>query len=134
MRSILLLGKKIWWQQNCAPTHSHRIVTEHLNNIFYERWRGKYGYIQWSPRSPDLTLLDFLWSYIKNIVYKIPPTSAEDMKNRIIDVCRSISQNISISMVENLKNGWGYVCKRMEVRLNILSMAKDMIDLRAEKI
>jgi len=32
--------------------------------------------------------------YIKNIVYKIPPTSARDMKNQIINVCCSIPQNI----------------------------------------
>jgi len=32
--------------------------------------------------------------YIKNIVYKTPPKSAGDMKNRITNVCRSIPQNI----------------------------------------
>jgi len=42
-----------------------------------------------------------LWSYIKSIVYKTPPTSAEDMKSRITNICRSIPQNILISTVEN---------------------------------
>jgi len=42
-----------------------------------------------------------LWGYIKNIVYKTPPTSAEDMKNQITNVCRSIPQNILIS-IENI--------------------------------
>ncbi|EZA50282.1 hypothetical protein X777_11293 [Ooceraea biroi] len=43
------------------------------------------------------------WGSIKNIVYKTPPTSAEDMKNRITNVCRSIPQNILISTVENFE-------------------------------
>jgi len=44
-----------------------------------------------------------LWGYVKNIVYKIPPTSAGDMKNRITNVCRSIPQSISISTIENFE-------------------------------
>jgi len=45
----------------------------------------------------------FLWAYIKNILYKTPPTSTGDMKNRITNVCRNISQNILISTVENFE-------------------------------
>jgi hypothetical protein len=37
---------------------------------------GRDGPIPWSPRSPDITPLDFfLWGYIKDIVYKTPVTS-----------------------------------------------------------
>jgi len=51
----------------------------------------------------------FLCRAIKNIVYKTLPTSAGDIKNRITNVCRSISQNILIiyniliSTVENFE-------------------------------
>jgi len=47
-------------------------------------------------------LCDFSGGYIKNIIYKTP-TSAEDMKNRITNVCRSIPQNILILTVENFE-------------------------------
>jgi len=40
---------------------------------------------------------------LKNIVYKTPPISVGDMKNRITNVCRSNPQNILISTVENFK-------------------------------
>jgi len=46
---------------------------------------------------------------MKNIVYKIPPTFAGDMKNRN-NFCRSIPQNILISIVENFE-------KRLEICL-----------------
>jgi len=40
----LAIRQKLWWQQD-APLHSLSIVNEYLNNIFYERWIGRYGYI-----------------------------------------------------------------------------------------
>jgi len=77
----LATRQKMWWQQDDVPPHSHHIMMEYLNNIFHESWIGRYGYIRWPPRSPDLTSRDFLWGYIKNIVYKTPPTFVGDMKN-----------------------------------------------------
>jgi len=56
----LATRQKMWWQQDGTPPHSHRIVMEYLNNVFHERWLGRYGYIRWPPWSPDLTLCDFL--------------------------------------------------------------------------
>jgi len=47
---------------------------------------------EFSPRSSDLTLLDFfLWGYVKDIVYAEEPMTREDMKNRIREMCRSIT-------------------------------------------
>ena len=42
----LATRQKKMWQQDDAPPYSHHIVTEYLNNIFHERWIGKYGYIR----------------------------------------------------------------------------------------
>ena len=40
--------------------------------------------VEWPPRSPDLTPLDFfLWSYIKSTVYTTPPTNLDDLEMRI---------------------------------------------------
>jgi len=42
-----------------------------LNDTFSNRWIGRGSTINWPPRSPDLTLLDFcLWGLMKNEVYK----------------------------------------------------------------
>lgn len=62
----LATQKNIWWQQDGAPPHSHCIVTEYFNNIFHDRWIGRYGYIRWPPRSSDLSSPNFfLWGYKK---------------------------------------------------------------------
>lgn len=57
--------------------------------------------IRLPPRSSDLTSCDFFVELHKKY-YKIPPTSAGDMKNRITNVCRSIPQNILI-LTENFE-------------------------------
>lgn len=53
-------------QQDGAPAHYAKIVTEFLGETFPRHWSGK----QWPPSSPDLTPLDFyFWAYVKQIVY-----------------------------------------------------------------
>ncbi|KAG5892168.1 hypothetical protein JTB14_026406 [Gonioctena quinquepunctata] len=52
-------NESIWLQQDGAPPHYARDVREFLNNCFPRRWIGRRGPIEWPPRSPDLTPLDF---------------------------------------------------------------------------
>jgi hypothetical protein len=59
------------FQHDTAPAHFSRLMTHHLNLTFPERWIGHGGHVRWSPRSPDLTPLDFcLWGWMKSEVYK----------------------------------------------------------------
>jgi Transposase. len=51
--------ERIWFQQDGAPPHYGVQVREYLNNTFTGRWIGRRGTIEWPPRSPDLTPLDF---------------------------------------------------------------------------
>jgi hypothetical protein len=39
--------------------HFGRVVRDHLNERFHERWIGRGGPVSWPPRSPDLTPLEF---------------------------------------------------------------------------
>ena len=48
----------MYFQQNGAPPHNARIITDYLNDTFPHRWIGKNGAIRWPARSPDLTPLD----------------------------------------------------------------------------
>lgn len=62
-------SREIIFQQDGAPAHNIRMVTEYLNDRF-ETWIGRFGTIKWPPNSPDLTVLDtFLWGYLKNNIY-----------------------------------------------------------------
>ena len=61
---------RVIFMQDGAPPHFSCFVTDVLNERFPDAWIGRGGPIPWSPRSPDLSPLDFfLWGYIKNIVY-----------------------------------------------------------------
>ena len=58
------------FQQDGAPAHTSRLVTEYLQRKLGDRWISKRGPVNWPPRSPDLTPLDFfLWGYVKDKLY-----------------------------------------------------------------
>ncbi|KOC67854.1 hypothetical protein WH47_12184 [Habropoda laboriosa] len=69
-----------------------------LDRTFPDHWIGRGAQICWPARSPDLTPLDFfLWGHLKNKVYNDVPTTAANMRQRVLHECRSIT-------VEQLKN------------------------------
>jgi hypothetical protein len=74
------------FQHDGAPAHYSRLVTHHLNLTFPERWIGRGGHIQWPPRSPDLTPLDFcLWGWMKSEVYKENVNTRDELVARIMN-------------------------------------------------
>ena len=76
--------QEIMFQQDSAPAHYGRVVQEWLNDKFGERWIGRRGFIEWPPRSPDLSPCDFfLWGILKDRVYRRNPRSIEELKNAI---------------------------------------------------
>lgn len=76
----------IWFQQDGAPPHFAKCVRDFLHQTFPGRWLGRRGCVDWPPRSPDLTPLDFFfWGAAKEFVYKQRLTNVEDMKRRITD-------------------------------------------------
>jgi hypothetical protein len=59
------------FQHDGVPAHYSCLVTHHLNQTFPKQSIGRGGHVQWTPRSPDLTPLDFcLWGWMKSEVYK----------------------------------------------------------------
>jgi len=77
-----------------APARNAIIFREYLNQTFGHKWMGKYGPIQWPPRSLDVTSLDyFLRGYLKTVVYANPPINLEDFKNKIIIACSEFTED-----------------------------------------
>lgn len=75
----------IWFQQDGAPPHWGRVVRNRLDEIFPNRGIGRGGPIQWPPRSPDLTIMDFfMWSWIKSRVYAERIIDVDHLRNRIL--------------------------------------------------
>ena len=61
----------IYFQHDGAPSHYARHVVQNLNDTFPNRWIGRGITINWPPRSPDLTPLDFcLRIWMKTEVYR----------------------------------------------------------------
>lgn len=90
--NLALDEQLLHFQQDGAPPHYVRPVREWLDNHYPEQWIGRRGPIEWPPRSPDLTPLDFfLWGHLKSVVFKTQPDSIEDLQQRIIQECRAIS-------------------------------------------
>lgn len=99
----LNIRRTLWFQQDGAPAHFSRQVTDHLNARFGNHWIGRGGPVQWPPRSPDLTKLDFFLSgYVKDNVYKTHATTKDDMMDRI----RQAFQNITADMLQDVSNAF----------------------------
>uniref|UniRef100_V5GU21 Transposable element Tc3 transposase n=1 Tax=Anoplophora glabripennis TaxID=217634 RepID=V5GU21_ANOGL len=85
------IRQNMWLLQDGAPPHFRRDVREFLDNTFPNRWIGRNGPVAWPPRSPDLTPCDFfLWGYMKNLVFKTPVNTREEMIVRIEQAAATI--------------------------------------------
>ena len=89
------------FMQDGAPAHKALQVHALLDQIFPNRWIG-YGSdanpapINWPPRRPDLTWMDyFCWSYIKSKVYTDSPyANLDDLRNEITNQIQQIPSDV----------------------------------------
>lgn len=94
---------QLYFQQDGAPPHFSLEVRQYLDTVFPGHWIGRRGSIEWPARSPDLTPMDFfLWGHLKSVVYRTPPQSIDDLRNRIIEECR----NLTPQVFENVRNAF----------------------------
>lgn len=85
---------RMFFQHDGAPAHVTRQVTQYLNTIFPDRWIGRSGPVQWPPRSPDLTPLDYcLWGWMKTEVYNIQVNTREELVARIMNIGAIIKED-----------------------------------------
>ena len=72
-------------QHDGAPAQFGIGVRTLLNNTYPGWWIGRGGPVEWPPRSPYLTPIDFcLWGYIKSLVYETPVETEEELIARIV--------------------------------------------------
>lgn len=76
-----------WFMQDGAPAHTAKESRQLVQTMFSNRCVGRYFNIEWPPRSPDLSPLDFfLWGFVKNRVYRQdigPVRNVSDLMERI---------------------------------------------------
>lgn len=81
-----------WFQHDGAPPHFSREVRGILDQQYPNRWIGRGGPRHWPPRSPDLNPLDFfLWGHVKNVIYREPVNTEEELRNRIQEAFATIT-------------------------------------------
>lgn len=77
--------RQLWWQQDGAPPHNGRAVTNYLHETFPNQWIGNQGVVPWPARSPDLSPLDyFLWGFLKNRLFKNVPHDINNLRQNLI--------------------------------------------------
>jgi len=68
-------------------------VMQHLSDTFPNKGIGCGSTINWPPRSPDLTPLDFcLWSLMKSEVYRKNVNTRDKLLVNILDVIACIKE------------------------------------------
>ena len=83
--------EEIVYMHDGAPAHYAQSVRHFLDKTFPDRWIGRRGWIDWPPRSPDLTPTDFfLWALIKERVYATKPRDLQALKDAIITETESL--------------------------------------------
>lgn len=103
------LPNNIWFQQDGAPPHYARDVRAYLDRTFHNRWVGRRGTIEWPPRSPDLTPLDyFLWGYLKSKVYFNRPNSLQELARRITEEIQRISPEVIVNVTREFTDRLAY--------------------------
>ena len=85
----------LYFQQDGAPPHYATVVRNLLDETFPDKWIGRRGPIEFPPRSPDITPMDFfVWGVIKNSVYSRKPRSVEDLRQFVIDAFANLDRDL----------------------------------------
>ena len=89
----------LWFQQDGAPAHYCQNVRNCLNQTFPGRWIGRGGPVEWPPRSPDLSPMDFfLWGYLKSKIYRIPLQNLDELKESIRNCMNEIPKTVLVKV------------------------------------
>jgi hypothetical protein len=84
-----------YFQQDGAPSHYGIFVRRWLDQQFPGSWVGRRCPIEWPPRSPDLSPLDFyLWEHLKAEVYQEKIRHMNHPKERIRNALMRISPDV----------------------------------------
>ncbi|GFW63496.1 uncharacterized protein TNCV_401621 [Trichonephila clavipes] len=94
--------QELWFQKESATCHTARATIDLLKDTFGDRLISRFGPEKRTPRSCDLTPLDyFLWGYVKSLVYADKPTTLDHMEDNISRVIADIRSQIMENVIEN---------------------------------
>jgi hypothetical protein len=90
----------VYFQHEGASSHYTPLEMQHLSDTFSILWIGRGSTINWPPRSPDLTPLDFcLWGWMKSKVYRRKLSTRDELLDHVMDVIARI-KNVKMHSTE----------------------------------
>ncbi|GFT30152.1 putative LOC100569746 [Trichonephila clavipes] len=102
--------QELWFQQDGATCHTARATIDLLKDTFGDRLISRFVPVNWSPRSCDLTPLDyFLWGYVKSLVYADRPQTLDHLEDNIRRVIADIRPQILEKVIENWTSRLDYI-------------------------
>ncbi|GFV27180.1 DUF4817 domain-containing protein [Trichonephila clavipes] len=102
--------QELWFQQDGATCHTARATINLLKDTFGDRLISRFGPVNWSPRSCDLTALDyFLWDYVKSLVYADKPQTLDHLEDNIRRVIADILPKMLEKVIENWTSRLDYI-------------------------
>lgn len=101
-----------WFQHDGAPPHNQLTVRNHLNETFPNTWIGRNAPVNWPPRSPDLSVLDFyLWGMVKSRVYQKSYSTVDNLREAVLQAFADIDGR-------SVKRATNSVLKRCNLCIN----------------
>ena len=92
----------IWFQQDDATYHTAEATLDVLGPVFEDRIIGRRVNVVWSPRSCDLTPLDYyLWSAVKDKCYADKPKTMDALNNNITEAIGEIQPHTIGNVLKN---------------------------------
>lgn len=77
---VQILGQNFVFQQDNDPKHTSKLCQQYLQQLERE---GSITIMKWPPQSPDLNPIELLWEELDREVRKAPPTSTDNMWNKL---------------------------------------------------
>ncbi|KAG8237851.1 hypothetical protein J437_LFUL002460 [Ladona fulva] len=90
----------IFQQDGALPLHWSTAVCKFLDTQYPNGWIGRRGPIAW-PRSPDITLLDFFWGFVKDQVYVTKADDIPMLRCHITDATAKVTGHVTKNMASN---------------------------------
>ncbi|GFW43740.1 transposase [Trichonephila clavipes] len=102
--------QELWFQQDGATCHTARATIDLLKDTFGDRLISRFGPVNWTPRSCDLTPLEyFLWGYVKSLVYADKPQTLDHLEDNIRRVIADIRPQMLEKVIENWTSRLDYI-------------------------
>ncbi|GFW60133.1 uncharacterized protein TNCV_1389461 [Trichonephila clavipes] len=102
--------QELWFQQNGPTCHTARATINLLKDLFGDLLISRFGPVNWPPRSCNLTPLDnFLWGYVKSLVYADKPQTLDHLEDNIRRVIADIRPQMLEKVIENWTSRLDYI-------------------------